>query len=165
MPHKKNPDVFELLRAKCNKVQSLANELTMVSNNLPSGYFRDMQIIKESYLEAFDYIIDCVDVADFVVDKVEVNENILDKDIYKYLFSVEEVNKEVLNGVPFRDAYKKVGMAINEGNFNPSKEVKHTHHGSIGNLCNEQITQKFEEIFGQFNFDKAIKAELDLLNV
>lgn len=165
MPHKKNPDVFELLRAKCNKVQALANELTMVSNNLPSGYFRDMQIIKESYLEAFDYLIDSIDVADFVVDKVNVNENILDNDIYQYLFSVEEVNREVLNGTPFRDAYKKVGQAINEGNFNPSKEVNHTHEGSVGNLCNDHIEKKFDAVFSQFNFDKALKAELDLRTV
>lgn len=165
MPHKKNPDVFELLRGKCNKVQALANELTLVSNNLPSGYFRDMQIIKESFLESFDYLIDSIDVADFIVDKIEVNENIINKDIYQFLFSVEEVNKEVLNGTPFRDAYKKIGQSINEGNFNPSTEVNHTHEGSIGNLCNKEISQKFEAVFQQFNFDKAVKAELDLLNV
>lgn len=165
MPHKKNPDVFELLRAKCNKVQALANELTMVSNNLPSGYFRDMQIIKESYLEAFDYLIDSIDVADFIVDKININENILDKDIYKYLFSVEEVNNEVLDGTPFRDAYKKIGQAINSGNFNPSKNVNHTHEGSIGNLCNAEITKKFEQVYDQFHFEKALKAELDLLKI
>ena len=165
MPHKKNPDVFELLRAKCNKVQALANELTLVSNNLPSGYFRDMQIIKESYLEAFDYISDCVGVTAFIIDKVQIKQNILDKDIYKYLFSVEEVNKEVLNGVPFRDAYKKVGIAINEGNFSPSKEVYHSHEGSIGNLCNDKITLKFERIYKQFQFDIAKIAEKELLKV
>ena len=165
MPHKKNPDVFELLRGKCNKVQALANELTLVSNNLPSGYFRDMQIIKESYLEAFDYLIDSVEVAAFIVDKIQVNKNILDKDIYQYLFSVEEVNKEVLNGTPFRDAYKKIGMAINEGSFNPSKEVNHTHQGSIGNLCNAEITEKFKTVFKSFHFEKAQRAEKELLKV
>jgi len=163
MPHKKNPDVFELLRAKCNKVQALANELTLVSNNLPSGYFRDMQVIKESYLEAFDYITDCVEVAAFIIDKVKVNQDILDKDIYQYLFSVEEVNKEVLRGVPFRDAYKKIGEAINEGRFSPSKEVSHTHQGSIGNLCSEEIALKFKGIFKQFHFESAQKAEQELL--
>jgi argininosuccinate lyase len=165
MPHKKNPDVFELLRAKCNKVQALANELTMVSNNLPSGYFRDMQIIKESYLESFDYLIDSVDVAAFIIDKIQINKNILNKDIYQYLFSVEEVNNEVLNGVPFRDAYKKIGLAINEGKFSPKKEVNHTHEGSIGNLCNKEITIKFRTIFKQFNFEAATIAEQDLLKV
>jgi argininosuccinate lyase len=117
MPHKKNPDVFELLRAKSNKVQALASELTLVSNNLPSGYFRDMQVIKESYLEAFEYTSDCVEVAAFIIDKVQINHHILEDDIYQYLFSVEEVNKEVLKGVPFRDAYKKVGGQINKGKF------------------------------------------------
>jgi argininosuccinate lyase len=165
MPHKKNPDVFELLRAKSNKVQALANELTLVSNNLPSGYFRDMQVIKESYLEAFSYITDCVDIAAFVIEKVQVKENILENDIYQYLFSVEEVNKEVLNGVPFRDAYKKVGGAIGEGNFDPSKEVNHTHAGSIGNLCNKEITEKFNTVFQQFNFQQAKEAERKLLKV
>ena len=165
MPHKKNPDVFELLRAKCNKVQALANELTLVSNNLPSGYFRDMQIIKESYLEAFDYMLDCVGVAAFIIDKVNVNDKILDKDIYQYLFSVEEVNREVLNGVPFRDAYKKVGGEINEGNFNPSTEVNHSHVGSIGNLCSEAISEKFDAVFNQFKFDVAKTAEKKLLTV
>ena len=165
MPHKKNPDVFELLRAKCNKVQALANELTMVSNNLPSGYFRDMQIIKESYLEAFDYMIDCVGVAAFIMDKVQVHDNILNKDIYQYLFSVEEVNKEVLDGVPFRDAYKKVGSAINNGDFNPSTEINHTHAGSIGNLCNDAITDKFNSVFMQFQFETAKLAEANLLKM
>jgi argininosuccinate lyase len=163
MPHKKNPDVFELLRAKSNKIQALANELTLVSNNLPSGYFRDMQIIKESYLEAFDYLIDVVEVAAFIVGKIEVNKDILNKDIYKYLFSVEEVNKEVLKGVPFREAYKKIGIHINEGNFSPTQEVNHTHQGSIGNLCNKQIGEKFQAILSQFHFEKAIRAEQDLL--
>lgn len=165
MPHKKNPDVFELLRAKSNKVQALASELTLVSNNLPSGYFRDMQVIKESYLEAFEYTSDCVEVAAFIIDKVQINHHILEEDIYQYLFSVEEVNKEVLKGVPFRDAYKKVGGQINKGKFNPSKEVKHTHEGSIGNLCNEEISLKFKRVLKQFNFEKVARAEKELLKV
>ncbi len=165
MPHKKNPDVFELLRAKCNKVQALANELITVSNNLPSGYFRDMQIIKESYLEAFDYLIDCIGIAAFVIEKIKVNENILNKDIYKYLFSVEEVNKEVLNGTPFRDAYKKIGLAINAGDFNPQKDINHTHEGSIGNLCNDKIESKFKSLLIEFNFEKVQKAVEKLLSV
>jgi argininosuccinate lyase len=165
MPHKKNPDVFELLRAKCNKVQSLANELTIISNNLPSGYFRDMQIIKESYLESFDYLIDCVDIATFITDKIKVNDTILDKEMYAYLFSVEEVNKQVLAGVPFREAYKKIGQAIAEGKFNPDKTINHTHQGSIGNLCNDKIEQKFEMIIQQFGFNKAVEAEKKLLTI
>jgi len=165
MPHKKNPDVFELLRAKCNKIQALANEITLLSNNLPSGYFRDMQIIKESYLESFDYILDCITVMAFIIDKLKVNEEILESDSYKYIFSVEEVNKEVQNGLPFRDAYKKVGKLINEGDFNPDKKVEHTHQGSIGNLCNKEINNKFKKIYSCFNFDKIIEAESNLLTV
>ncbi len=165
MPHKKNPDVFELLRAKCNKVQALAYELSLVSNNLPSGYFRDMQIIKESYLEAFEYLIDCIQVATFIMPKLKVNEKILDKDIYRYLFSVEEVNREVLQGIPFRDAYKKIGESIAKGTFSSQAQVQHTHEGSIGNLCNKEIKAKFDHIFAQFNFDIAIRAEQKLLQL
>lgn len=164
MPHKKNPDVFELIRAKCNKVQALSNEFMLITNNLPSGYFRDMQIIKESYLEAFDYLIDCVDVASFIVNKIVVNKNILDKDIYKYLFSVEEVNKEVLNGIPFREAYKKVGKSIEQGSFTPEMKVYHTHLGSIGNLCNSEIKNKFDNIYNQFGFERIEEKEKNLLN-
>lgn len=165
MPHKKNPDVFELIRAKCNKVQGLANELSLVSNNLPSGYFRDMQIIKESYLESFDYLIDCIHVAAYVVDKVQVKTAILNDEKYTYLYSVEEVNKEVMDGLPFREAYKKVGLAIEKGDFNPSHDVKHTHQGSIGNLCNHDISQKFQAIFAAFNFEKARNAEKELISL
>lgn len=163
MPHKKNPDVFELLRAKCNKIQSLSNELTLISNNLPSGYFRDMQILKESFLESFDYLIDCVDMMNFIAGHIKVNQHILDNEMYKYMFSVEEVNKLVLSGIPFREAYKQVGQAIENGQFEPDKQVKHVHQGSIGNLCNEEIKQKFNSIFNEFNFDTIIKAENELL--
>lgn len=163
MPHKKNPDVFELIRAKCNKIQALTNELALISNNLPSGYFRDMQIIKESFLESFDYLIDCLEITSFIIDKVEVNPNILDQNIYNYLFSVEEVNNLVLKGSPFRDAYKKVGKMIEEGEFNPSTSVNHTHEGSIGNLCNKEIQEKFNTILNQFQFDKILEKEKKLL--
>lgn len=165
MPHKKNPDVFELIRAKSNKVQALAHELTLISNNLPSGYFRDMQIIKESYLDAFDYLIDCVNITAFISDKIKIADNILDKDIYNYLFSVEEVNKEVLSGVPFREAYKKIGADIEQDKFNPEKSVKHTHEGSIGNLCNDKIEIKFENIFKQFGFESISAKEQELLTI
>ena len=163
MPHKKNPDVFELLRGKCNKVQNMANEITLLSNNLPSGYFRDMQIIKETYLESFDYLIDCIDIAAFIITKIKVKDNILDSDLYKYLFSVEEVNREVINGVPFREAYKKIGLSIEKDEFNPEKKVEHSHEGSIGNLCNDDISHKFQVIFAGFNFEKVSDAEKKLL--
>ena len=163
MPHKKNPDVFELLRGKCNKMQALAGEITLIANNLTTGYFRDMQVIKESYLEAFDYLLDCIKLTNFIVEKIEVKPEILNNDMYKYLYSVEEVNKEVLNGLAFREAYKKVGAAIEENRFEPETEVNHTHEGSLGNLCNEQIEAKFKQIVSEFPFDKIAKAEAGLL--
>lgn len=163
MPHKKNPDVFELIRGKCNKIQALANELTLESNNLPSGYFRDYQIIKESYLESFDYLIECIDMTTFIAEKIKVNKEILNDEKYNYLFSVEEVNKEVMNGLPFRDAYKKVGQSIEKEEFNPDRSVNHSHKGSIGNLRNHDISHKYRNIFAAFNFEKAINAEEKLL--
>lgn len=163
MPHKKNPDVFELIRAKCNKVQALPNDLTLMLANLPSGYFRDMQILKEVIFPAFAELRDCIDIAAFMMDKLKVNTTILNDDRYKYLFSVEEVNKLVLQGTPFRDAYKIVGKDINEGIFNPEKIVTHTHEGSIGNLCNDQITAKMSKTVNSFNFDKMEEAIEKLL--
>lgn len=163
MPHKKNPDVFELIRAKCNKIQSLANEIVLISNNLPSGYFRDLQIMKESYLEIFDYLQSCIDIANLALKNIEIKDDILDDEKYKYVFSVEEVNKEVLSGKPFREAYKSVGEKIKNGTFTPKKEVKHTHQGSIGNLCNEEITEKFERILKAFNSKRIREAENKLL--
>ena len=154
MPHKKNPDVFELVRAKCNKIQALPYELTTLINNLPSGYFRDMQILKESLFPAFSQLNDCIAIMTFMADKLKINTNILDDPKYKYLFSVEVVNNLVLQGVPFRDAYKKIGKEINEGNFNPDKKVVHTHEGSIGNLCNKEIKQLFEKAYDDFGFEK-----------
>jgi argininosuccinate lyase len=154
MPHKKNPDVFELVRAKCNKIQALPYELTTLINNLPSGYFRDMQILKESLFPAFSQLNDCIAIMTFMSDKLKINTNILDDPKYKYLFSVEVVNNLVLQGVPFRDAYKEIGKEINEGNFNPDKKVEHTHEGSIGNLCNKEIKQLFEKAYNDFGFEK-----------
>jgi len=154
MPHKKNPDVFELIRAKCNKLQSLPNDITLLLANLPSGYFRDMQILKEMLFPVFAELRDCINIAAFMMDKLIVNRNILDDERYKYLFSVEEVNKLVLKGVPFRDAYKQVGKEIADGTYNPEKKVNHTHAGSIGNLCNDKIKNKMKKNLEKFRFEK-----------
>ena len=150
MPHKKNPDVFELTRAKCNKLQGLPQQIILISNNLPSGYFRDLQIIKEVFLPAFDELKDCLRMVTHMMREVKVNEHILDDDKYSLLFSVEEVNRRVLAGMPFRDAYKQVGLDIEAGKFIPSKSVNHTHEGSIGNLCNESITAMMRSVIGSF---------------
>ena len=155
MPHKKNPDVFELIRAKCNRIQALPNDITLMVNNLPSGYFRDMQILKETLFPAFAEMKDCIDMLAFMVGQIIVNRNILDEDRYRYLFSVDAVNDLVLSGKPFRDAYKQIGEEINEGKFNPVKKTKHTHEGSIGNLCNFMIQEKMTAILDGFSFDKA----------
>ena len=152
MPHKKNPDVFELTRAKCNKLQGLPQQIILISNNLPSGYFRDLQIIKEVFLPAFDELKDCLRMVTHMMREVKVNEHILDDDKYSLLFSVEEVNRRVLAGMPFRDAYKQVGLDIEAGKFIPSKSVNHTHEGSIGNLCNESITAMMRSVIGSFSF-------------
>lgn len=164
MPHKKNPDVFELVRAKCNKIQALPYEITTLTNNLPSGYFRDMQILKESLFPAFSQLNDCLEIMTFMADKLKVNTQILNDPKYQYLFSVEEVNKLVLQGVPFRDAYKQVGLEINEGKFNPDYKVSHTHEGSIGNLCNKEIKALFEDMMGKFEFSVVERAILQLLS-
>ena len=163
MPHKKNPDVFELTRAKCNKLQAVQNEITLITNNLPSGYFRDLQIIKESYLPMFDQLVDVLDMVENMVSKIEVNTHVLDDPKYAPIFSVEEVNRRTLAGVPFRDAYKQVGLEIEAGTFVPVKEVHHTHEGSIGNLCNDRIASLMEEVVSGFTFDKAEAAEKALL--
>lgn len=165
MPHKKNPDVFELTRAKCNKLQALPTEITLIINNLPSGYFRDMQLIKEIFLPAFDELNNCISMVGRMLSEIKVNKNILDEDRYSYLFSVEEVNRLVLSGVPFRDAYKKVGIDIENGNFEPNKNIKHTHEGSIGNLCNEQIDLLKQNIIDQFDFVAIENAERKLLDI
>ena len=141
MPHKKNPDVFELTRAKCNKLQALPYQITLIANNLPSGYFRDLQIIKELFLPSFDELEECLNMVDLMISQIAVNEHILDDKRYDYMFSVEEVNRRVQTGTPFRDAYKQVGLEIEAGKFSPDKHIHHTHEGSIGNLCNDRITE------------------------
>jgi argininosuccinate lyase len=163
MPHKKNPDVFELTRAKCNKLQGLPNDITLITNNLPSGYFRDLQIIKELFIPSFEEINDCLRMAARMTEKVEINEHIPDDPKYLLMFSVEEVNRLVLEGVPFRDAYKQVGLEIEKGNFTHNKTVLHTHEGSIGNLCNDRIAILKQQIIDQFDFEKIVSAEKKLL--
>jgi argininosuccinate lyase len=164
MPHKKNPDVFELTRAKCNKIQSVPQQIMMITNNLPSGYFRDLQIIKEVFIPAFAELKDCLDMTTLMMSQLQVNEQILDDPKYDLIFSVETVNKLTLSGVPFRDAYKQVGLDIEAGNFNPDKAIQHTHEGSIGNLCNDEILAYKNEIIGQFGFD-SVKRAIDQLLV
>lgn len=163
MPHKKNPDVFELTRAKCNKIQALPQQISMITNNLPSGYFRDLQIIKEVFVPAFGELRDCIEMTAMMMDKVEVKRDILDDKRYDYLFSVEEVNRLVLDGMPFRDAYKKVGLDIEAGQFIPDKNVQHTHEGSIGNLCNDEICAYRNQIMSQFGFEQMELAIQNLL--
>ena len=162
MPHKKNPDVFELIRAKSNKLQALPQQVTMIMNNLPTGYFRDLQIIKETFLPAFEELKDCLQMADYIVDRMEVNEHILDNPIYDPMFSVEEVNRLAASGVPFRDAYKQVGLQIEAGEFKADHHISHTHAGSIGNLCNEQVAQLMKERLSEFHFERAEEAERKL---
>lgn len=164
MPHKKNPDVFELTRAKCNKIQGLPTQITLICNNLPSGYFRDLQIIKEVFLPAFDELNDCLTMVTHMMREIKVNEHILDDDKYALVFSVEEVNKRVLNGVPFRDAYKQVGLEIEAGQFVPQKQVNHTHEGSIGNLSDDKIAALMKEIMNTFQFEKVNQAEKELIH-
>ena len=163
MPHKKNPDVFELTRAKCNKLQALPQTITLIMNNLPVGYFRDLQIIKEVFLPAFDELKDCLKMAAYIINKMKVNEHILDNDIYNPMFSVEEVNRLAREGMPFRDAYKKVGLDIEAGKFTPNKNIHHTHEGSIGNLCNDKIQQLMDDVMAGFRFEKMDEAIAQLL--
>ena len=163
MPHKKNPDVFELTRAKCNKIQALPYQITLIANNLPSGYFRDLQIIKEVFLPAFDELKDCLRMVEQMMSRITVNEHILDDCRYDPIFSVEEVNRLTLEGTPFRDAYKQVGLRIEAGDFTPNKDVHHTHEGSIGNLCNEQISSLEKSIVQDFDFGKTQAAFDSLL--
>lgn len=158
MPHKKNPDVFELIRSRCNKIQALPNEIALMTTNLPSGYHRDLQLLKENLFPAFQSLSDCLEITAFMLEHISVKENILDDPKYDYLFSVEVVNNAVLEGVPFREAYRQIGLDIDNGTFQPSKEVHHTHEGSIGNLCNEEISRMFNEVKAGFGFDKVEKA-------
>ena len=163
MPHKKNPDVFELIRAKSNKIQSLPQQVMLIMNNLPCGYFRDLQIIKEVFLPAFGELKDCLQMAAYIINKMEVNEHILDNPMYDPMFSVEEVNNLAAAGMPFRDAYKKVGLEIEAGTFRADKNIHHTHEGSIGNLCNDRIAALMENTLDGFGFDRMDEAVSSLL--
>lgn len=163
MPHKKNPDVFELMRGKCNKLQSIPGELAAIMGNLTSGYFRDLQLLKEKYIYAFNEIKSCLEIALLMVPNISIKNGILKDDMYDYLFSVEEVNRRVLEGIPFREAYKEVGLEIEAGNFKPNKSVNHTHEGSIGNLCTKQIKSKMEGNFSKIDDAKIKRAVTELL--
>jgi len=162
MPHKKNPDVFELIRAKCNTLQSLPNEIALLTTNLPSGYHRDFQLLKEKVFPAFKTMNDCMEMTGLMLSNIKIKDNILEDKKYQYLFSVEEVNKLVLTGVPFRDAYKKIGKDIEDGKFTYSTKINHTHEGSIGNLCNDQISKAFKKTLESFQFEK-VKEAIDKL--
>ena len=164
MPHKKNPDVFELTRSKCNKIQALPQEILLITNNLPSGYFRDYQMIKEIFIPAFEELRNCLEMTTLMMEKLTVNKEILSDKKYDLIFSVEEVNQLTLSGTPFRDAYKQVGLNIESGNFTPEKSVNHTHEGSIGNLMNAEIQQYKEKILKEFTFEKVHEAETKLLS-
>lgn len=163
MPHKKNPDVFELIRSRCNKIQALPNEIALMTTNLPVGYHRDLQLLKENLFPSFESLNDCLAIAKYMLENISIKENILDDAKYDYLFSVEVVNNEVLKGVPFREAYKNIGLAIESGTFSPSKEVNHSHEGSIGNLCNDQIERMFQQVKAEFGFEKVSRALQELL--
>lgn len=163
MPHKKNPDVFELIRARCNKLQALPTQVVMIMNNLPCGYFRDLQEIKEVFLPAFDQLLSCLRMATYIVARMRVNEHILDDARYDLMFSVEEVNRLASEGMPFRDAYKKVGLDIEAHQFTPNKEIHHTHEGSLGNLCNDRIAALMQATYARFGFERVSEAEKKLL--
>lgn len=163
MPHKKNPDVFELIRARCNQIMALPNDVMLLTANLPSGYHRDLQLLKEILFPTLQNLKNCLVMAQLMLGNIQVKENILDDDKYKFLFSVEEVNKLVLSGVPFRDAYKKIGIDIEQGNYTPAKMVNHSHEGSIGNLCNEEIRRMMETVLIRFDFERADQAIKKLL--
>jgi len=158
MPHKKNPDVFELLRGKCNKLQALPFTLNQVLINLPSGYHRDLQVLKEELFPALEELKTCLDIFEFAIRNIEVNKEVIKSNLYDLVFTVENVNEEVLKGVPFREAYKNVGMQVEKGEYIPQKEVNHTHEGSIGNLCNAEILNKMEVALGEINFGKSNRA-------
>lgn len=153
MPHKKNPDVWEIMRGKCNRLQALPNDVAMMTTNLPSGYHRELQLLKELLFPAFTDLKNCLHMATFMLQHINVNQDILNDPKYAYLFSVEEVNKMVLNGTPFRDAYKAIGLAIEKGEFKPNQIVNHTHEGSIGNLNNAEISDAMTKVVGSFKFE------------
>ena len=163
MPHKKNPDVWEIMRGKCNIAQALPNQITMLTTNLPLGYNRDLQLLKEVLFPALDDICESLNMAKYMLEHISVREGILNDSMYDYIFSVESVNKLALEGMPFREAYKKIGLDIEQGKFNPDRNVKHTHEGSMGNLCNGEIAKLMDNIVQQFGFDKVEKAESELV--
>ena len=163
MPHKKNPDVFELIRAKCNKLQTLPSQITAIMNNLICGYSRDLQTIKEVFMPAFGELLDCIRMTAYIVERTEVNEHILENPLYDPIFSVEEVNRRVIAGTPFREAYKQVGLEIEAGNFTPDKNIHRTHEGSIGNLCNDKIADLMNATLGEFHFERVDEAVQKLL--
>ena len=150
MPHKKNPDVFEIMRGKCNRLQSVPNEISLLTANLPLGYHRDLQLLKDIIFPATTTLCQCIDMCDFMLQNIIVKQNVLDDERYNYLFTVEDVNRLTLSGVPFREAYRQVGMAVQRGEYIPTREVNHTHEGSIGNLCNDKIAEKMDKVVGKF---------------
>jgi argininosuccinate lyase len=163
MPHKKNPDVFELIRSHCNRIKALPNEIMMITTNLPSGYHRDLQLLKEHLFPAFKTLRDCIEMVGLLLSNIEIKKDILADEKYKYLFSVEEVNKLVNTGMPFRDAYKKVGLDIEAGNFKYDTSVKHTHEGSIGNLCTAEIKKQMQKVVDSFPFAFVNAAFMNIL--
>ncbi len=163
MPHKKNPDVFELIRSHSNRIKALPNEITLMTTNLPSGYHRDLQLLKEHLFPAFKTLKDCIDMAGLMLSNIEIKKDILSDEKYRYLFSVEEVNKLVNAGMPFRDAYKKVGLDIEAGKFKYDGSIQHTHEGSIGNLCTEEIKRQMQQVLSSFPFQKVGAAIQQLL--
>src|SRR6186713_3178697 len=164
MPHKKNPDVFELIRSHCNRIKALPNEIMMMTTNLPSGYHRDLQLLKEHLFPAFKTLKDCIKMAGLMLSNIEVKKDILRDEKYKYLFSVEEVNKLVNSGLPFRDAYKKIGLDIEAGKFTYDTNIQHTHQGSIGNLCTGEIKQQMQKVVDSFPFQSVTNAINKLLS-
>ena len=163
MPHKKNPDVFELIRSRCNQLQSLPTQISLMTTNLPAGYHRDFQLLKEVLFPAIQQLKECLQIATYALGQIQVKTNLLEDEKYKYLFSVEVVNEAVLQGIPFRDAYQQVGKAIENGTFEPSKDIQHSHEGSIGNLCHKEIRLKMEQVLSSFDFEKAERAIASLL--
>ena len=163
MPHKKNPDVWEIMRGRCNLIQGLPNQIAMMTTNLPSGYHRDLQLLKEVLFPAIDDLRSCIRMAGYMLDNLTVKTDILDDPKYDYLFSVEVVNRMVLDGVPFREAYRKVGIDIENGCFEAEKQVRHTHEGSIGNLCNAEIAGLMKRLVERFDFGAVDRAEAELV--
>lgn len=163
MPHKKNPDVWELIRGKCNLIQGLPNQIAMMTTNLPLGYNRDLQLLKEVLFPAIADLRSCLQMAHYMLENISVQTDILNDPKYDYLFSVEVVNNLALNGTPFREAYKKVGLDIEAGNFKAPHTVHHTHEGSIGNLCNDQIAKLMDAQLEQFHFERVEQAEAELV--